>query len=111
MSYAVVVTEQAAREIEDAAHWWACERSAEQAERWYAGIRNAIATLAENPQRCPVAAERHDFSYELRELYFGLGSRPTHRIVFTTVKQTAIVLTVRHGAQTRLSPDDINGPH
>jgi plasmid stabilization system protein ParE len=107
MTYAVVITEQAAREMEDAAEWWARERSAEQAERWYSGIRQAISGLAEQPQRRPLAAENVDFSYELRELHFGLGSRPTHRAVFAIVKQTVVVLAVRHVAQDRIRPGDI----
>jgi len=102
MTFTVVVTEQAAREKEDAAEWWARERFVEQAERWYAGIRHAITTLAEQPERCPRTAEDGDFSYELRELHYGLGPRPTHRAVFTIVKETVVVLAVRHGAQDRL---------
>lgn len=107
MTYAVVVTEKAARELEASAQWWARERSVEQAQRWYAGIRAAIATLAEQPQRCPQAIEQEDFPYALRELYYGLSARPTHRAVFTIVKQTVVVLTVRHVAQDRLHPDDV----
>lgn len=107
MTYAVVVTEQAAREIEESAEWWARERSIEQAERWYTGIRLAIATLAEQPERCPPAAEDGEFPYPLRELHYGLGSRPTHRAVFTIVKQTVVVLAVRHGAQDKLHPGDV----
>lgn len=108
MSYVVVVTEQAAHEMEEAAAWWARERSVEQAERWYAGIRQAISTLNQRPERYPTAPENSDFSYELRELHYGLGARPTHRVVFTIVKQTVIVLAVRHGAQDQLHPDDLS---
>jgi len=107
MTYVVVITEQAAREMADTAEWWGRERSVEQAERWYAGIREAIATLAEQPDRCPVAAERVEFRYELRELHFGVGAHPTHRAVFTIVKETVVILTVRHGARDRLRPGDI----
>lgn len=107
MSRTVVVTEQAAREIEVIAEWWAHERSVEQAERWYTGIRQAITTLAEQPERCPLATEHLDFHYELREELFGVSSRPTHRIVFTIVKQTVVVLAVRHGAQDVIRPGEI----
>lgn len=107
MTYAVVVTEQAAREMEESAAWWARERSVEQAERWYAGIRAAISTLAERPERWPQAAEDGDFPYPVRELHYGVGSHPTHRAVFTIVRETVVVLTVRHGAQDRLRPGDV----
>jgi plasmid stabilization system protein ParE len=104
MRYIVVTTERAAREIEDATAWWARERSVEQAERWYQGIRAAIAGLATSPERWAIAAERERFPYELRELHFGLGSKPTHRVLFTIVGNTVLVVTVRHAAQNRFRP-------
>jgi plasmid stabilization system protein ParE len=81
MTFVVVVTERAARDMEETAAWWARERSAEQAELWYAGIRRALTTLTEHPERCAVAPEQPDFAYPLRELHYGVGSRPTHRAV------------------------------
>lgn len=110
MSYAVVVTEQATNDLESSAAWWARERSAEQAERWYAEIRRAIAGLSEQPFRLSLSAEHGNFAYELRELHFGLGARPTHRVVFTIVKETVVVLAVRHAAQDRLRPQDLMSP-
>jgi plasmid stabilization system protein ParE len=105
--YTVVTTERAARDIEDVAAWWASEGSVEQAERWYQGIRAAIADLATSPERWPIAVERERFAYEIRERRFGLGSRPTHRAIFTTVGETVLVLTVRHMARRPLRPDDL----
>ena len=107
MRYTVVTTEQAARDIEDAAAWWARERSVEQAERWYQGIRNAIANLATSPARWPIGEERDRFAYEIRERRFGLGSKPTHRVIFTIVRETVLVLTVRHLARQALRPEDV----
>jgi hypothetical protein len=43
-------------------------------------------------------------------LHFGLGSRPTHRAVFTIVNETVVVLTVRHAAQDRLQQSDRKTP-
>jgi plasmid stabilization system protein ParE len=43
----------------------------------------------------------------MRELHFGVGARPTHRVIFTIVKQTVVVLAVRHAAQNVLRPEDI----
>ncbi|MGC3966124.1 MAG: type II toxin-antitoxin system RelE/ParE family toxin [Pirellulales bacterium] len=93
--------------MEESAEWWAHERSPEQAERWYAGIRQAVAGLAEHPEQWPQAAESSEFAYVLREILYGLGPRPTHRAVFTIVKQTVVVLSVRHAAQDQLKPDDL----
>ncbi|MFM8539276.1 MAG: type II toxin-antitoxin system RelE/ParE family toxin [Planctomycetaceae bacterium] len=71
---------------------------------------SAIASLADQPDRCPKALEDGDFPYPLRELHFGLGSRPTHRAVFTIVHETVVVLTVRHAAQDRLQQSDMKTP-
>lgn len=107
MTYTVVVTERAAADLEDAAAWWARERSAEQASRWYTKARRAIDSLANNPQRCGLATESPSFPYELCELHFGLRSRPTHRLLFTIAKTTVVVLTVRHAAQDTVKPGDV----
>jgi plasmid stabilization system protein ParE len=107
MSYTVVVTEQAAREIEEAAAWWASERSAEQADRWYVGIRQAIAGLCDSPERCPIALERDELPYEVRELYYGLRSKPTHRIIFTILNKSVLALSVRHVSRGRLRLTDL----
>jgi plasmid stabilization system protein ParE len=107
MNYTVVMTERAARDIEDAADWWARERSAEQSQRWYQGIRTAIHGLAKAPEARPVAPERNLFSYEIRELLYGLGAKPTHRVIFTIIHETVLVLTVRHAARRPLRPEDL----
>ncbi|MEX0643498.1 MAG: type II toxin-antitoxin system RelE/ParE family toxin, partial [Pirellulales bacterium] len=82
-------------------------RSSEQAARWYAGFRSSITSLADNPEKWPLAAENGRFSYEIRELHYGLGSRPTHRAVFTIRLNAVVVLTIRHAAQAELSADDV----
>lgn len=107
MTHRVVLTHRADRELEDAADWWAAHRSPDQAARWYAGFSDAIASLAENPQRCPLAPENGLFPYEIRELHYGLGSRPTHRAVFTIRPDMVLVLTIRHAAQAELTEEDL----
>ncbi len=107
MTYTVVTTERAAREIEDTAAWWARERSVEQAERWYQGIRGAIAELETAPDRWAVVPELQGLPYKVRERRFGLASKPTHRVLFTIIGQTVLVLTVRHTARKPLQPEDL----
>jgi plasmid stabilization system protein ParE len=41
----VIITGPAKRDIQEAHDWWAEHRSAEQAGRWYVGIRAAILSL------------------------------------------------------------------
>jgi len=107
MSLRVLITEQAEREMQAAFDWWAEHRSKKQADRWYAGLAKAIAELSDNPERHGQARERDRFTYEIRDLLFGLGSRPTHRAVFTIRGEEVVVLTVRHLAQRDLLPHDI----
>lgn len=107
MTYTVITTERAAREIEDTAAWWARAHSAEQAERWYQGILRAIAGLKTSPERWGISVERDRLPYEVRELHFGVGSKHTHRALFTIIGETVIVLTVRHLAREMLRPEDI----
>ena len=63
MTYQVILAEQAARELEGAARWWAENRSAEQAERWYAGFVAAIESLQVAPDRHPYACEEKRFAF------------------------------------------------
>jgi len=107
MTHIVIYTRRAERELLAASQWWAENRSTEQAARWLDGIADKIDSLSTSPQRCLLIAERRTFDIVLRELYFGLGRRPTHRIIFTIGDGYVLVLTVRHLAQDRLRPEDI----
>jgi plasmid stabilization system protein ParE len=107
MTLRVVVTEQAEREMQSAFDWWAEHRSKQQAHRWYVGMAAAIAELSENPERHGQSRECDQFPFEIRDLLFGIGRRPTHRAVFTIRDDMVVVLTIRHVAQRDITPDDI----
>ena len=70
-------------------------------------MAKAVADLSKNPERHSQSREKDRFDYEIRDLLFGLGRRPTHRAVFTIRDDEVVVMTVRHLAQRDLSPDDI----
>ncbi len=103
-SYEVVLTQKAQDEVDQAHDWWAENRSAEQANRWYVGFFQGMISLEENPARCSLALENNQFGYELRQFNYGLGSSPTHRAIFTIRDRTVLVLRVRHLAQTPITP-------
>ena len=107
MTYRVIITRRAERDMQDAARWWATERSAAQAKRWLDGLDKALQSLTQAAARCSLAAEHEQFPYELRELHYGVGSRPTHRAVFTIAEDFVLVLAVRHGAQDQLQSEDL----
>ena len=107
MSYPVRVTPEANADIVRNANWWAEHHSIEQAGRWHAAVYGKIATLAEFPESHALAHENPDYSYDLREARFGLGSRPGYRILFTVLAGDVIVLAVNAAEQDWLRPGDL----
>jgi plasmid stabilization system protein ParE len=110
MRYLVRTTRRVDREISRIVVWY-LERSGTQdvADRWAAGLRALINTLASNPQRHSLARETSAFEYDVRELLYGSGRRKTHRILFRTLESDGIVevIGVRHVAQRDFTPDDM----
>ena len=109
MSYTVVISRRAERDIYRITAWWAENRSTNQASRWLAGLHNKIKTLQnENVVgRCIACPETAELDCSLLELHFGLGARPTHRVVFTANRDLVLVVSVRHLHQDQLTTDDL----
>jgi len=105
--YHVIISGPAERDIQAAHDWWAENRSTEQASRWYLGIRELIASLNQMPERCSMASERDLLEQGIRQLLYGLGRRPTHRIVFAIDGNDIVVLRVRHVAQDVLTSGEL----
>jgi len=96
--------------LEAGFRWWAENRSAEQAANWFNGFVAALKSLGANPYRCPLAAEDSLFPYEIRQLNFGLGSKPTHRALYTIRPDRVYVFLIRHLSQQTITPDDLVAP-
>ena len=109
MIYRVVFTQRASDELAGAAKWWMRHRSHEQAAKWYSGFSDAIASLVDSPERCPLAAENGVVPYEIREMHYGLGARATHRAVFVIRPDMVLILTIRHASQPELTDADFPG--
>ena len=77
--------------------------------RWLDGFEQAITALAENPEQHGLARENYfyELPYSVRQLLYGLGSRPTHRAVFEVRGDTVFVLAIRHLALADLAPDEV----
>jgi plasmid stabilization system protein ParE len=103
----VILTGPAKRDIQAAYDWWKENRSAEQADRWYKGILAATQSLRNRPERCSLAAENDLLAQDIRQHLFGLGRRPSHRIVFAIDANTVVVFRVRHTSQDALTLDDL----
>jgi hypothetical protein len=108
MSLEVFVHPRVVQALDDNVAWWSMHHSAEEAERWYDGIVGAILNLEDDPHRWPIAAENWRFPYEGRDLHFGLGRRPTHRVFYTIRPDSVYVFLVKHVSQSDATPDDLD---
>lgn len=108
MTYRVIVHDEALHDIERNARWWAENHSPTEAARWYEAAFEAIYKLDRFPESHSIAFEGDNFPFEIRELHFGLGSRPSYRAVFTVEGDTVHVLTVRRASQDTFRPDELD---
>jgi plasmid stabilization system protein ParE len=107
VTYQLTILPRAKRQLLEQALWWCENRSADQAFRWLDGFEQALASLANDPKRCSRARETNAFSFEVRELHYGLRNKATHRAVFEIRSDEIIVYSIRHLAQGDLEPDDL----
>ena len=108
MTYRVILTAKAKRQLRAAYQWWAENRSQQQAAKWYNGFLATLDSLSTNPDRCQLARENPDLPIELRQLVYGTGKRKTHRALFTIKQDKVVVYAVRHLAQQDISPEDLH---
>jgi plasmid stabilization system protein ParE len=105
LAFQVNITEPALADAEDYVRFIRdVRKEPEAAERWFRGLVQAIYTLEELPERCPVIPEQDEFSFEIRQLiYF------SHRIIFRVEHQTSkvIVYRVYHGSRHSLIQTDL----
>jgi plasmid stabilization system protein ParE len=78
---------------------WITERSPTAAARWYAGLRKAVAKLAENPEINPLAEEESEhFGITIRQALYG-RRRGVYRILYSIQQDTISVIAIRHSAR------------
>jgi plasmid stabilization system protein ParE len=104
MTYRVVLTDRAARDLDEAYQWYA-ERAPEAAVRWYNGFPDALDGLADYPERCPRAAESRKLPVEVRQFLY--GRQRIYRALFLIRERTVVVLHIRHTARREANPDEI----
>ena len=104
MRFRVVITPEAETDLRKAGSY--IRRDNPRAARaWLKGARQGIKTLAQHPERCPLAPESASFSEPIRELFYGHGNRGTYRILFAVLDNAVFVLHIRHGAMQPTNPD------
>jgi len=74
------------------------------ARRWYEGLKWAILSLAERPNRCPVTPENK----KLRHLLYGRKPHVYRVVCHVNERQKHVdVLHIRHGARRKLRASDL----
>ena len=79
MAFQVDITEPALSDAEEYVRFIRDVKvEADAADRWFRGLVQAIYSLEDHPERCPLIPEQIAFSIEIRHLlYF------SHRIIFS----------------------------
>ena len=105
MAFQVDITEPAIADAEDYVRFIRdVRKEPEAAERWFRGLIQAIYSLEELAERCPIVPEHEEFSFEIRHLiYF------SHRIIFRVELETkrVIIYRVYHGSRVALAEGDL----
>jgi len=97
MNYYLQFTDEAADQLFAAARWYAeTAQSLEIAVDWYDGFLDKLETLGQNPQLGGLARENNRFDFELHELHYGSGKKPTHRALYRVAGSAIQILSIRH---------------
>ncbi|MGH9583203.1 MAG: type II toxin-antitoxin system RelE/ParE family toxin [Bryobacteraceae bacterium] len=103
MAFRVEISEQAESDGKGILEWLISQHAGETGLRWFQGLEQAIASLSELAERCPLAPENRSFPFEVRHLLY--GRKPdVCRVLFTVQGEMVYVLHIRHGRRKHLAP-------
>ena len=91
MGYRVRLTPRAQRDVEEL-YRWVILIAPHQGGVWYNGLRDAIKSLSDHPQRCPISPEGRELRKQVRQLLYG---RRPYRILFRIKEKEVDILHVR----------------
>ena len=102
MTFQVETTAEAEQDADAILEWLISQHAGDTGLRWFLALQDAIASLADFPERCPLAPENTTFPFEVRQFLYG---NPPHvyRILFTIGEQRVYVLHIRHGRRRPLA--------
>jgi len=103
--FEVHLSDSAKLDLRSNVDWWSEHRSEREAERWYDAIMEAIYSLERNPKGCLAARESERLGVKLQNLWFGLSSKQTHRVLFIVDDSKVNVLRV---LSCRQNTDDLD---
>ena len=106
MTFEVLTSYHADRDVEDVALWLYRNISPAAAARWQDRIQASIDSLAVHPERCPEADEVASLNLDLRVLLSGRCPH-VYRILFRIVGQSVLVYRVLHAARDSVKFGDL----
>ena len=71
MAFRVRQTAQADYDLDIILEWLLARQAGEAGFRWFRKLKEAVTSLSELPERCPLAPENADFPFEVRQLLYG----------------------------------------
>ena len=99
MNYQVVVTESAARELDEAYDWLASQT--DFAPAWYNGLLDAVLALKNMPARWPLCRDAEEGDRVTRQCVYG-DKRNAYLIIFEIRGENVFVWHIRHAARDDL---------
>jgi plasmid stabilization system protein ParE len=101
MAFRVETSAEAELDAISILEWLLAQHAGDTGIRWFMALDEAIASLADFPERCTFAPETARFPFEVRQLLY--GKRPhAYRILFTIREDTVHVLHIRHGRRRQI---------
>jgi plasmid stabilization system protein ParE len=103
MAFRVETSAEAELDTISILEWLLAQHAGDTGLCWFMALDEAIASLADFPERCTLAPETTRFPFEVRQLLY--GKRPhAYRILFTVRGDTVHVLHIRHGRRRHVEP-------
>src|SRR2546427_9548998 len=96
MAFRVKISAQAERDADAILEWLLSQHTGQAGIDWFLALDPAFASLAEFPERCPIAPETTRFPFEVRQLFYGRKPH-IYRILFTIEGDCVHILHIRHG--------------
>jgi len=106
MTFRVVITRRAK---EDLRHYFlhASEHAPQTAMNWLDRFETTLESLANDPQRCPLAPENNLVAETIRQLFVGKRNR-RFRALFTIRENQVLVLHIRRGTMNKATTEELD---
>ena len=101
MAFRVEISKEAEYDAASILDWLIAQQAGETGLRWFQGLEKTIESLAELPNRCPIAPENERFSFEVRHLLYGRKPH-VYRIVFTVQEDVVQILHIWYGRRKHI---------